>query len=179
MGGQIANLSLVISGWSFSRVRRILTAMVSTQLSELIPALQVSISPVILISGVGLLLLSLTNRFGRAVDRSRQLLRESQEAAAPDRQRLAHQVDILFRRARLIQLAIILGATSALLAAVLIITLFWTALFQWELGRGISLLFIGCLACLIGCLVAFILDIRLSLHALRLELGHAQKVTGK
>ena len=145
--------------------------MATTKLSELIPVLQVSIGPVILISGVGLLLLSLTNRFGRAVDRSRQLAREMREAVGPDRIRLSGQVEILFRRAKLIQLAIVLGATSVLFAAVLIISLFFTALLQLEMAVSISVLFICCLASLIASLVAFIMDIRLSLKALKLELG--------
>lgn len=59
--------------------------MPSTQLNDLIPVLQIAIGPVILISGVGLLLLSLTNRFGRAVDRSRQIIRELREAGPDDR----------------------------------------------------------------------------------------------
>ena len=41
--------------------------------TELIPILQSAVGPVILISGVGLLLLSMTNRFGRVVDRARIL----------------------------------------------------------------------------------------------------------
>ena len=50
-----------------------------TPLKELIPVLQVAIGPVILISGVGLLLLTLTNRYGRTIDRARQLMRELRE----------------------------------------------------------------------------------------------------
>ena len=42
-------------------------------LTELIPILQIAVGPVILISGVGLLLLSMTNRLGRAIDRARIL----------------------------------------------------------------------------------------------------------
>src|ERR1017187_2945916 len=38
--------------------------------------LTASIAPVIVISGVGLLLLSITNRYGRAIDRARLLARE-------------------------------------------------------------------------------------------------------
>jgi hypothetical protein len=45
-------------------------------LTELIPVLQMAIGPVILISGVGLLLLSMTNRLGRVIDRARLLYRE-------------------------------------------------------------------------------------------------------
>jgi hypothetical protein len=146
--------------------------MATTKISELIPMLQVAIGPVILISGVGLLLLSLTNRFGRAVDRSRQLIREMRESDGEERQRLAGQIEILFRRARLIQRAIILAVTSVFFAAVLIITLFFAALLKWELVMLITLLFVGCLGCLIASLIAFIADIHLSLRALKLEFGH-------
>jgi hypothetical protein len=44
-----------------------------TSVSQLIPVLQTAIGPVILISGVGLLLLTMTNRLGRVIDRSRIL----------------------------------------------------------------------------------------------------------
>ena len=45
-------------------------------LTQLVPILQLAIGPVILISGVGLLLLTLTNRFGRMLDRSRAIIHE-------------------------------------------------------------------------------------------------------
>jgi hypothetical protein len=143
-----------------------------TPLSELIPVLQVAVGPVILISGVGLLLLTLTNRFGRAVDRSRQLVHELRELSDSDRERLSGQVEILYHRASVIRLSSIMAALSVLLAAVLIICLFVTALLKLEVGLVISLLFILCMACLIVSLGAFIRDIQLSLKALRLELGY-------
>jgi len=137
---------------------------------ELIPVLQMAIGPVILISGVGLLLLTMTNRFGRAVDRSRQLGREMRDVSDAERQRLSEQVKILFRRAEVIRLSIIMAAMSVLLASVLIIVLFVCALMQLEAGFSISVLFICCLATLIVSLTAFIRDIQLSLKALKLEL---------
>ncbi|HEX4264915.1 MAG TPA: DUF2721 domain-containing protein [Verrucomicrobiae bacterium] len=146
--------------------------MPTTQLGQLIPVLQTAIGPVILISGVGLILLSLTNRFGRAVDRTRQILREMRAATGADRQRLAGQVKNLYRRTRLIQQSIIFSAISVLCAAVLIITLFVTALMKIDSAIIISVLFICCLVSLVVSLLAFIMDIRLSLKALKLELGH-------
>ena len=145
--------------------------MASTELNQLVPVLQIAIGPVILISGVGLLLLSLTNRFGRAVDRSRQLIRELREAEDTDRRRLAGQVSILYRRARIIQTSIIFGTLSVLFAAVLIITLFVAALLKLDLALWITLIFICCLLSMIVSLILFIMDIRLSLKALRMELG--------
>jgi hypothetical protein len=142
------------------------------KLSDLIPVLQAADGPVILISGVGLLLLSLTNRFGRAVDRARQLLREMRSAPEDSRKRLKGQVANLYARTVLIQRAVIFSTVSLLFASVLIITLFVTALLKWESAIVISLLYICCLGSLIISLVAFIMDIRLSLQALKLELGN-------
>lgn len=137
--------------------------------------LQVAIGPVILISGIGLLLLTLTNRFGRAVDRSRSLGREVREVNQAERQSLGRQVEILYRRAQVIRLSIIMAAVSLLLAALLIILLFVTALAKLEAGFVIVLLFVCCMASLIVSLAAFIRDIQLSLHALKLELGSAKE----
>jgi len=148
--------------------------MPTTQLSQLIPVLQTAVGPVILISGVGLLLLSLTNRFGRAVDRTRQLLREMRAASGENQKQLAGQVENLYHRARLIQRAIIFGAISVLFAAVLIITLFFTALMNLELAVVICVIFMCCLGSLIVSLIAFIMDIQLSLKALKLEMGHRE-----
>src|SRR5512133_590509 len=139
---------------------------------ELIPVLQVAIGTVILSSGVGLLLLTLSNRFGRAVDRSRTLGREMREVTDDaERQRLRDQVRILYRRARYIRLSITMAVSSVLLASVLIAVLFLTTLAKQELGLAIALIFVCCLLCLIVSLGAFIREIKLSLQALKLELG--------
>ena len=139
-------------------------------LNELVPVLQMAVGPVILISGVGLLLLTLTNRFARAVDRSRQLAREIQDLPHSDRHRLSEQVSILYRRAGLIRLAITMSAVSVLLASLLIISLFVTALMKLESGVWLSALFVGCMLALILSLLAFIREIHWSLTALKLEL---------
>jgi VIT1/CCC1 family predicted Fe2+/Mn2+ transporter len=154
-----------------------LPRMSHTTLGELVPLLQVAIGPVILISGIGLLLLSLTNRFGRAVDRSRQLLSDMRAAGEHDRRHLRGQVEVLYRRARLIQVSIILGASSVLCAALLVITLFFAALFHWEHTLLVSLLFVGCLLMLLASLLTFIFEIHLSLKALRLEMGEERQRT--
>jgi hypothetical protein len=132
--------------------------------------LQVAIGPVILISGIGLLLLTMTNRLGRAIDRARLLKAELSHRTDEERAQALAQVAILYRRARVVRLSIILATLSALLASALIITLFVTALLHWEQGFFIGLLFIACMTALLASLIAFICDINLSLHALKLEL---------
>ena len=144
--------------------------MPTNLLTELVPVLQIAIGPVILISGVGLLLLSMTNRLGRAIDLSRVLSRVLRENPKADRERVLAQIRILSRRADLIRRAITLASVSVLLAAILIITLFLMALFHVNAAWLIILLFIGCMVSLIGSLVAFIQDINHALEAIKLEL---------
>jgi uncharacterized protein DUF2721 len=143
--------------------------MPSVSLHDLIPVLQIAIGPVILVSGVSLFLLTLTNRFGRAIDRSRALVREHRESPAA-KQHLTGEVEILYRRARLIRLSIMAAATALLLASALIIALFVTALMRWEAGLLISVIFILAMLALIVSLAAFMKDIHVSLAALALEL---------
>jgi len=144
---------------------------VTISINDLIPVLQTAIGPVILISGVGLLLLSMTNRLGRVIDRSRALARDRRNAAPQDRERLSAQLLILSRRSELIRRAILFASISVLLAALLVMVLFFTALIALENAWLISLLFMGCMASLILSLIAFIQDINLALHALKREVG--------
>jgi VIT1/CCC1 family predicted Fe2+/Mn2+ transporter len=119
---------------------------------------------------VGLLLLTMTNRLGRAIDRARLLKRELPGRTGHEREQTLAQVAIIYRRARLIRLSILLAAISVLLASALIIALFVTALLQWQQGAFVSLIFVGSMVSLFGSMIAFIWDINLSLHALKLEL---------
>ncbi len=147
--------------------------MTSLTLQQLIPVIQTAVGPVILISGVGLLLLSMTNRFGRVVDRSRILARELPSAAAGQREFLTAQLAILYRRARIIRLAVILAIASVLLAGLLIIALFLAALLHLEAALVVTLCFILCMASLVGSVIGFLLDLQVSLRALRVELAQA------
>ncbi len=143
--------------------------------AQLIPVLQTAIGPVILISGIGLLLLTMMNRLGRAIDRARILVGSLPNTAEVKEEKIVAQLRILWGRARMIRLAIALASVSALVAAILVIVLFCTALWQIESAWIIVVLFMVCMVSLIGSLVIFIRDINQSLAALKLEL-EAEKV---
>jgi len=140
-------------------------------LQNLISTLQIAVGPVILISGVGLLLLSMTNRLGRAIDRARQLKEIYRAGTQADRERLKGQLEILWLRAKLIRASIVWAASSALLAALLIIFLFISTLLAVPMTVMIVMIFVGCMVAVVISLTYFIRDINLSLHALRLEMN--------
>lgn len=138
---------------------------------QLIVTLQTAISPVVLISGIGLLLLSMTNRFGRSTDRARALLAERHDSQASERRSIDTQIRILFKRSRIMLVAISLALASILFAALLIAVLFLNIVLHAPLENVVVALFVLCLLALIASIVFFIKDMSLSLQALKKELG--------
>jgi hypothetical protein len=139
--------------------------------SDLVTVLQTAIGPVVLISGVGLLLLTMTNRLGRIVDRSRSLAHQARTSTGEERETASAQLHILKQRAELVRWAIAFAAFCVLFAALLVISLFVTALFGIEAAWLVAGLFILSMLCLIASMVMFILDINKALHATALEVG--------
>lgn len=125
-------------------------------------ALQLAVSPVILISAYGLLLLSMTNRLGRAIDRARQLVREG--TAKED------QIAIIAKRAVWIRRAIVFVSLALIAAALLVLVLFGSVHLPVNVGPVVSVLFIGSLVCLVVGLIYFLIDIFASLQAMQAEL---------
>lgn len=142
-------------------------------LNDLIGTLQLSISPVILISGIGLVLLSLTNRFGRTVDRIRQLSIEYRSTSGEDQERILAELKILTVRAKVIRSSNFLAVLSVLFVSLLIIALFGSALYHLNITHLLVALFILSCISLIFSLGLFIYDLDLSLKALWIELPKA------
>ena len=139
-------------------------------LENFIPVLQLSIAPVIVISGVGLILLSMTNRIARVIDRSRELsniLRNDETDS--EKHQVRQQLVILERRSQLLRRAIEFACISLLLAASLVIVLFFVVLMDVEAVMIITLIFVSCMFSLIAALIFFLLDVHTSLSALKLE----------
>ena len=125
-----------------SRAAQPNTIMLHPSVSELVPSLQIAIGPVILISGVGMLLLVMTNRFGRVVDRVRQLTKESINATPASLALLREQSEIFLRRAKILRLAIGFAAAAAWLAGLLIICLFFGSLLGGSISTILIILFV-------------------------------------
>lgn len=140
-------------------------------LEQLAKVLQTSISPVALISGVGLLLLSMTNRLGRAIDRARALSREIHRNPQGEHQRSVVQIRIIYQRARGLRLGIALASYSMLCASVIVVLVFGIHILNLRLHEAVMVLFAVSLIFLIAAIILFIKDISLSLAALTHEIG--------
>ena len=111
----------------------------------------------------------MTNRYGRTIDRARALARERRTTT--EAESIEAQLVIIVRRARILHRAIALAGVNVLLAAILVILPFITALVRVDVAWALAIIFIGCLATVIASLINFILDVNQSLAALKMEVG--------
>lgn len=139
-----------------------------------IQSLQASIAPCIFISGLGLVLLSMSNRLGRSVDRIRMFTTELKTAPAKDIASIRAQIDIIYRRCRILQIAIGLVAVSMFFVSSIMLMLFSALAFNIQFIALIKIFFTASLVCFICALVFFFRDICLSLDSLKIELEHLQ-----
>lgn len=137
---------------------------------DILRIIQAAIAPVVLISGVGLLLLTLTSRLGRIVDRTRILAAERRGAPAEERAGLDRQLAILAHRARLIRLAVALSASSVAIIGILITVLFLGLLLGWDVALAGALLFVTGLLTLVAAMLVFVRELFHALTALSLTL---------
>jgi hypothetical protein len=133
-------------------------------------AIQSAIAPVVLISGIGLLLLTLTGRLGRIVDRTRLLVRERVNSGPEQRQVIEAQLRVLARRAKLVRLALGLSAASIALIGVVVTVLFVSAFVSLPLAGLVVVLFVASSLSIVAAMLAFMRELQLSLTALEMEL---------
>jgi hypothetical protein len=155
-----------------------ITGMSETAPNQFLPVIQLAITPMILMTGVGGLMLTLTNRMGRIVDRTRTLAGLVRGAVQEDRAHYESQLGILWRRARRVRQAVTFAGTSMLLACLLVVIIFVDASMHREFGVELVIVFLASVLSLIAALVSFLRDIWESLHALRLEVERARGAPG-
>jgi len=128
-------------------------------------AISLATAPVFLLTGVGAVLGVLTSRLGRTIDRSRLL--QSRDPELHD-EHTRRELRRLQRRAHLINWALGLCTSCALLVCSLIVMLFLALFVEINLTRIVAGLFIGAMGCLIGALLCFFSEILLATHKMRI-----------
>jgi Protein of unknown function (DUF2721) len=140
---------------------------------SVVQILTASIAPVIVISGVGLLLLSITNRYGRAIDRARLLARELEEidAESARRRHLADQLRFTNQRAHVLRSSMLYASSSIFFVSLTVLSLFAEQLLRLQKDFIALPFFALCLLSLVVSMYFSIRDITMSLSALELEVS--------
>lgn len=130
-------------------------------------AISLSLAPVFLLNGLGVLLAMLTSRLARIVDRARGLEARLPHASPEETDEIHNFLKITSRRGRLVNRAITLGTMAALLVAFVVVLLFVAAFSTFPIGATIALVFIGAMLALVGALWCFLIEVRVATAALR------------
>ena len=133
--------------------------------------LQLSISPIALISGAGLLLLSITNRLGRSIDRSRHMVVEIDKKHVLEGPQKHEQLKVLLRRSELLRNSVFFTGFSIFLSTLMILGLFLRVFTGWECETMVLCFLFLSVACLCISTIFFLLDVSLALKALRVEVA--------
>jgi hypothetical protein len=142
---------------------------IDLQTENVAKLIQLALGPVFLISGVGITLNMLTSRLSRVVDRARTL--EAQRESTSNEKRLAaidHDLKVIFRRARYINSAIVLGTIAAMLTALVVTLLFASEFTPLGVGPLIALMFVSSMVSLSLAFLMFLLEVRIAINALRI-----------
>jgi len=139
-----------------------------TDVAQIAHSIQLSVAPVFLLSGIGVLLGVLTNRLARVVDRARATEAHHATAEGPSALELRSQLRQYARRTRLMNSAITLSTVSALLVAIVVALLFGSTFIHFNLATPVALLFIGAMVALVGALVAFLVEVRIATLTIRI-----------
>lgn len=138
-------------------------------IATLAQTISLSLSPVFMLAGIGALLNVLAGRLSRVVDRSRALEQLHPRSTGPEHDRHVWELRLLDRRISIINAALFLAVSSAVMTCLVVATLFVATLAKLHLATLVALFFILAMLLLIASLVSFMIEVRISLRAIHVR----------
>jgi MFS family permease len=132
-------------------------------------AIQLSIAPVFLLTGIGGLLGVMANRLARVIDRARAFEGRWRNMDAPARAAAMSEIDNLERRRRVISWSINFCTAAALLVCIVIVTLFVEEFFGKNLKWLAGALFVSAMLAVICGLTCFLREVYLATHTTSID----------
>ncbi|WP_210359328.1 MULTISPECIES: DUF2721 domain-containing protein [Sphingomonas] len=131
--------------------------------------IQLSLAPVFMLAAIGQILNVLAGRLARVIDRARALESLLGEIDGDEAARRKWELKLLDERMSIINGALFLSVSSAVMACIVIAMLFVANLAKLHIGTWIALVFIVAVTLLILCLTAFMWEVRVSLRAIHVR----------
>jgi hypothetical protein len=129
--------------------------------------IQVSIAPVFLLSGIGVMLTVFTNRLARIIDRARVLEERVRAAGDANKEEIYAELGRLSLRSRWNEAAIALTTVTGLLISLVIVALFVDDIVAIDLSGLIALLFICAMLSFVAAFISFLREIVLATVRIR------------
>jgi hypothetical protein len=143
--------------------------MISTSLSTVSDTIQTAIAPVFLLAGIGAILNVMVGRLARIVDRARTVEALHPRSTGPEHDRHVWELRLIDRRVTVINTAIFLCVSAALAICLVVALMFVSRLVNFHIGVVVAVAFVISMLLLMGGLVYFLVEVRLSLDAIHVR----------
>ena len=137
--------------------------------STIAQTIQLSLSPVFMLAGIGALLNVLAGRLSRVIDRARALEALHPRSSGAEHDRHVNELRLLDKRMSIINAALFLSVTSAIMTCMVVALLFVAELAKLHFGTIVAVSFILAMVLLIAALVSFMVEVRVSLRAIHIR----------
>ncbi len=135
--------------------------------ADLARAIQLSLAPVFLLASMSGLLMVLTNRLGRLVDRARELKRQERDSDQELGRDLRQELQGQRRRMGLLMKAIEFGTVTMLLVALVVAVVFISVVAKLDLALMVAPLFVLAMLCLMVAVALLLRELQLATAQLR------------
>ena len=142
---------------------------ITTTNNEVAMVIQAAVAPVFLLAGIGAFLNVCVSRLARIVDRTRMLEPRLLASRGDEHDRIIDELHLLDRRIRVVNSAVLLSVSAAVLICLVVILLFAGRLVGLQFGTEIALLFIAAMLATAGGFAVFLHETRLGTTAVRVR----------
>ena len=146
-------------------------------MNDIYQIMQIAVTPVFLLAGIGSLIISMTSRLGRIKDRMRVLQRAYIEINGAEGNLVLEESRLrLILRSKFCYASICLSAVSGLFVCCIILTLFVEGLYQLSISSYIAMLFISCMIFLIFALIFFVIEVFIATRSIHKKMDDTESV---
>ena len=131
-----------------------------------------ALAPVTLISGVGLLLVSMSARYCHATSRIRQLLAERKEESEDFHEEIDQSIDLIYKRASLLKTGILTLKISAAFSSLQVLVIVIERLFSLDLSLMKSTMLLASVIFIVISSCIYVSEVQVSVKALGLTVHH-------
>ncbi len=131
-----------------------------------------ALAPVTLISGVGLLLVSMSARYCHATSRIRQLLAERKEESEDFHEEIDQYIDLIYKRASLLKTGILTLMISAAFSSLQVLVIVIERLFSLDLSLMKSTMLLASVIFIVISSCIYVSEVQVSVKALGLTVHH-------
>lgn len=131
-----------------------------------------ALAPVTLISGVGLLLVSMSARYCHATSRIRQLLAERKEESEDFHEEIDQSIDLIYKRASLLKTGILTLMISGAFSSLQVLVIVIERLFSLDLSLMKSTMLLASVIFIVISSCIYVSEVQVSVKALGLTVHH-------